>query len=269
MQLHDVIRGAGYDTHPPRAGVPVESFVVCSTPRSGSGLLCRSLLATGHAAVPDEYFNPATRTALSARWGCDEALEDYLPALHSRRTSRGGRFGTKLHWHQLAALRAEALGLPEEEPEHDASADFLDRLLGPPRYVRILRRDVDRQAISYWRALQTGTWSSTSEDGAGERAVPYSFEGIERCRRLIENADAHWHRFFAANGIRPHEVVYEDLVADLPGTVRAALRHVAAEVTNAVEIPPPTSRRLSGLATERLLTRYAADQDTARRCRGA
>ena len=125
--------GAEYDTP---AGGPAASslrcYIVCSTPRSGSSLLCRALASMGIAGTPTEYFNPVTRASLTAR---------------SRRTSANGVFGTKLHWEQLEQLRAESLGLGRAEPEFEISASFLEQLLPAPVYIHILRRDVNRQAV--------------------------------------------------------------------------------------------------------------------------
>ena len=155
--------------------------MVCSTPRqSGSGLLCRGLAGTERAGAPLEYFNPVHRQALSERWGCGPTLADYVNALYARRTTPTGSSAPQLHWDEFVALRAEALGTTA-----GLSIDFLERLFPNVTYVRIVRRDLDRQAVSLWYALNTGTWSVATDDSSdAERAdVPYSHEGIERCRR--------------------------------------------------------------------------------------
>jgi LPS sulfotransferase NodH len=253
------------DVRPPRAvAPPARPYLVCSTPRSGSGLLCRGLAGTGVAGTPVEYFNALHRERLTARWDCGASLRAYVEALWTRRTTRDGVFGTKLHWDQLVALRAEALGLSGGEPGYGCSGAFLERLFPRAAYVRIVRGDVNRQAVSLWYALQTGTWSVAlaGDAGARERAeVPYSYEGIERCRRLIEHGEVHWDRFLRANGIEPLVVVYEELAAAHAATIAGVLDHVAPEAARSAVAPALTTRRLSDDRTEAFLRRLAEDRE--------
>jgi LPS sulfotransferase NodH len=256
--------GAEYDTPAGgRARSSLRSYVVCSTPRSGSSMLCRALASTGLLGTPTEYFNADIRAALAARWGCEGDLGAYLAALCSRRAERAtGVLGTKLHWEQLEQLRAETLGLGRAEPEFEISASFLEDLLPAPLYIHVLRRDVNRQAVSFWTALQTGVWSQRNGEKEPPPA-PYSFEGIDRCRRLIENAELHWDRFFRFNGIEPMEVVYEDLVDAYEATVAAVARHIlGGSPEDQVQVEPAPSRRLHNARSQALLELFAADRES-------
>ncbi len=133
------------------------------------------------------------------------------------------------------ALRAEALGTTA-----GLSIDFLERLFPNVTYVRIVRRDLDRQAVSLWYALNTGTWSVATDDSSdAERAdVPYSHEGIERCRSAIESADAEWDRLLRFNGIDPIEVVYEELDASYAQTIERVARRVTTAEGPITVLPP-------------------------------
>ena len=80
--------GDGTRLQPPRA-----PYLVCSTPRSGSSLLCDALALTGRMGAPIEYFNPDHRRALSERWGISPQLASYATrplrtADHPRRRLR-------------------------------------------------------------------------------------------------------------------------------------------------------------------------------------
>ena len=260
--LQDLI-GADRDTAPPREPVPpLRTYLVASTPRSGSGLLCRGLATAPGAGTPLEYFNPVHRRLLAERWGSGEELAGYVRDLYARRTTRAGVFAAKLHWDQLAALRAEALGLPAAEPEYALDGGFLERRFPGARFVRTIRLDVDRQAVSLWFALQTGTWSVSAGDlPRGREAVPYDYEGIDRCRRWIESAEVHWDRFLRHNRIEPLVVVYEELVAAYAATVARVLGEVAPDAP--VTPSGPASRRLSDDHSERMVERFLADRGLA------
>jgi trehalose 2-sulfotransferase len=257
--LQDLI-GADRDTVPQREPVPpTRSYLVASTPRGGSGLLCRGLAAAHGAGAPLEYFNTVHRRLLTERWGSGDGLAGYVRDLYARRTTPTGLFAAKVHWDQLAALRAEALGLPAAEPEYALDGGFLERLFPGARFVRIIRLDVDRQAVSLWFALHTGTWSLAAGDiPLGRDEVPYDYEGIDRCRHWIESAEVHWDRFLRHNRIEPLVVVYEELVAAYEPTLERVLREVAPDARGTPS--PPKSRRLSDDHSERMVERLLADR---------
>jgi trehalose 2-sulfotransferase len=218
------------DSDPPRE--PTVTYVVCATPRSGSGLLCRGLAATGLGGVPAEYFNPRQREPLARRWGCGSDAAAYAAALRMRRTGANGVFGSKLHWPQHEALQRET-----RDPE------ALRSLLPGARIVRITRRDLDAQAVSLWSALYTGAWSERAgAPSARTRTVPYDYAGIERGRRQIVAGEEGWREFLAARGVPALEVVYEDLCADHAGTIRRALAGILPGVPVEL-VPEPDSRR--------------------------
>jgi LPS sulfotransferase NodH len=255
---------ADRDTRPPRdPAPPTRSYVICSTPRSGSNLLCRGLAMTGGMGTPLEYFNPARRQRLAERWQCGMSLEEYIRALWTRRTTHNGVFGLKLHWEQFVPFRAEALGVPDAEPGYAVDSKFLERFFPECIYFRIVRLDVNRQAVSLWFAIQTETWALATHDAAGleQRAsVEYSFNGIERCRQLIENGEVHWDRFFRFNQIEPRVIVYEEFVVDYARTLATLGQHVlgAADVVQSAP-PRPDTRLLADDRSNEFVERFAAD----------
>ena len=243
--------------------VPAVSYVVCSTPRSGSALLCRGLASTGLAGIPIEYFNPHARRPMSRRWGTGASLLAYAQALRGARTGSNGVFGTKLHWKQLTLICAElpghlgAGGVP--------SRTIIDELLPGSTFVRITRLDVEAQAVSLWVALNSREWwKDAAAGGPSEPPAPYSFSGIERCRAEIVQGVVGWHNFFAVNAITPIDVVYEELAANHAAIVRSTLEGILPGV-EIPEIPPPEIARQSDEHSQALLARYRVAR--ARRAR--
>jgi hypothetical protein len=70
------------------------AYAICTTPRSGSWLLCRQLV-NADLGVPSEYFNVTHSMPLCARWGLDprdtRAYAVDCGAGARRRTASGGR----------------------------------------------------------------------------------------------------------------------------------------------------------------------------------
>jgi len=235
--------GPEHDEAPDAGRRPLVGYVVCSTPRSGSGLLCRGLAATGELATPLEYLNPALRAIFAERWSCGPELDAYLDALHARRTAPNGVFGLKAHWAQLERTADEAGATP---------AELLERVAPGARRVRSTRADRVAQAVSLWRAERTGVWS-LADGAAFVEHAEYDFDGIAACLAELERAAHAWDELLSGAVV----VEYEQLARDYAGTVEQIARHLGArEVT----VPPPTTRRLADRRSVELAKRFAAER---------
>ena len=131
-------------------------YLICSVPRSGSSLVSQMLTDTGIAGDPLEYLNPAyVRADLRQHPGMDVRpgmpVNGYLAAIERRRTTANGLFGIKLHHSHFSKYWTEA---------PDGGARFLRRF---DRVLLIYRRDKAAQAVSYFRAQHSGSWSSLTD----------------------------------------------------------------------------------------------------------
>ena len=234
---------------------PTLAYLVCATQRSGSTLLCRLLAETGVAGHPQEYFEaqadtgrpphpgaflsglPSTglgirddvRPPRAPDYSSLQGLPDYRA--HLRRTLAAGTgpngvFGAKIMFNQLAEVQTLAGTLAEYRGL--SGPPLLAALIGAPqplRWVWARRNDTVRQAVSMWKALQTRSWRG-DEDGEN-REPEYRFEAIDHLRRRFEADEAGWSDVFAAHGIHPLVVSYEDdLEADRDRAVARVLEHI-------------------------------------------
>jgi LPS sulfotransferase NodH len=254
------LHGEEYDTPPAAAAArPARSYVICSTPRTGSGLVCRALAATGTLGVPLEYFNPITRATLTERWQCGSSLEAYLQSLHERRCGADGVFGVKVHWDQLSQLRAEANGQANDPFAHEIPEGLLERCFPAPVFIRIVRTDADRQAVSYWRALRSRVWSlGTDEPDPPGEQTPYSFDGIEDCRRALEVGELCWERLIRARGAEALVISYEELSTCYERTIARVVSFISPGVS--ITVPGPHIRRMSDAHSLELVERYRAER---------
>jgi len=250
--------GPEYDRDLDSAERLLGSYVICSTPRSGSGLLSRGLAAVG-VGVPLEYFNPIHRELLVGRWGCGAELPAYVRELHRRRAA-GGWFGAKLHWEQFSRLRAEATQEEEDPLRHETPPSLLERLFPTPRFIRVVREDLDRQAISYWRALCSQLWSLAvgEEAGAQYEDTPYDREAIMRCREAIANGELCWERLIREHGGRSIVVTYEELASDFVNTIERTADFISPGL--AVAPTAPRTRQLADRRSNEMLERLRAER---------
>src|SRR3712207_1032098 len=151
---------------------PTSTYLVCTTPRSGSTLLCEALARTGIAGRPAEYFEAlrGTDTPRKPRQYFDDVAPDleallpltdqepapelarastyaeYLDWVRATGTTGNGVFGAKLMWghvHDLAGRLRELPGLEGITDEAVLGEAFPDA-----RFVRIVRAGKIEQAVS-------------------------------------------------------------------------------------------------------------------------
>jgi trehalose 2-sulfotransferase len=207
-----------------------------------------------------EYFNPLHRGVLSERWGCGSDFWSYVATLHTRRSSSQGLFAVKVHWEQLVAARVEAAGGDADPAVWETGEGLIADLFPNPVFVRIVRRDIDAQAVSLWRALQSNVWSIGIDDASSADAaqVPYSFAEIDGCRRSIETADACWERLLLGLGVVPYRLTYEQLSSAFSSTVMDLLSHLVPEVT--ADVPAPRTRPMADDWSVEVIARFRAER---------
>ena len=205
---HDDLDGPSWDG--PRRDAR-RRILICSTPRSGSYLLCRQMINAG-LGLPTEYLRHATRTALSERRAI-EAGDDaaYFDEVEARRTSGIGVFAAKVQWGHYQRHR----GLRER---------WLDRA---DLIVFLYRHDLIAQAVSWQVSLATGLWSF--DDTPGPRAADVTLEPSEFTLRLAAILREHnraWNALIVESGRPALAVRYETYVGAQADLLRELARRV-------------------------------------------
>jgi LPS sulfotransferase NodH len=250
---------------------PDEVYLVATTPRTGSTLLCEALRDTHRLGVPFEYFNPETMRRFAARigvprprprarlaqlrrrmhhhpasrrptsWLTEGSVRSYVRWLTTHRTSATGSFASKVHRDELDHLTT------------GAGVDVFE-LLRPRRVVWLRRADSTRQAISLYRARATSVWHST--DGpVGRPDPPFDAEGLRATIAEVEADDARWAQELASRALPVHQITYEELVVDQEAVLAECFTFLGAPGT-----PVPASRleRVADEVTEEWVERLAA-----------
>ncbi len=282
------------DHHTSRNGSgprPVQSYLIASTPRSGSTLLCEALTNTGVAGRPEEYYQHRRKTGLPRRpreyfedaetpeivsilggyTRIDDELtlydprrfstyRDYLDWTIAQATTSNGVFGAKVMWGYFNGFV-------------DGLRDVLGNAVLPTRtvlersfpnldsWIFMTRDDKLRQAISLWKAIQNWTWKR--DHGAGAviaHDLRYSFDAIDHLQRQLNHEEREWQAWFAEAGIEPFAVVYEDFAKRYEETAADILAFLR------IDVPPSFGQRrmtrqsddLTELWVERYLREAAA-----------
>jgi LPS sulfotransferase NodH len=88
----------------------------------------------------------------------------------------------------------------------------------------------------------------------------YAFGAIDHLVQQLEGHDAQWRRWFAAHGRAPHEVSYDDLAADPPGTIGAVLRALGLPDDR---VPAPATQRQGDGRSREWADRYRSERESA------
>lgn len=222
---------------------PTRSLVVCSSPRSGSSLLCEYLCLSGRAGAPTEFFDDEQMARFAALWGT-RGLDEYVAALLARKTSPNGVFATKLHFGQFTAVLAQRR---------------LEELFPGVQYVWMTRRDRVRQALSFARALQTQQWASMHKVQA---PATYDRALVERMLARVAQEDDGWRAWFERHGITPLRVEYEELVEAPRRVLERVLATVGEDARELERLPEPTLQRQADDESERWAARWRSELDT-------
>jgi trehalose 2-sulfotransferase len=270
------------------AAAPSSSYLICATPRSGSTLLCEALKATGVAGVPEEYFEALRHSGRPRRpqeyfigaqdrtilrhLGEHTAFDkrpvrsplwdrhDYEPFLRwaiAQGTTPNDVFGAKLMWGYFG----DFVSLLREVPEYRELPiqELLPAVFPELRYVRVVRANKVRQAVSLWKAVQTATWRQEDSgdadetqiadaaepdaaDGHGPR-LKFHFHAIEHLLGQILANEACWDAFFEHAGIKPYVVVYEDFVDNYEETALDVLDYIGVETPDSFSFKPRMRRQ--------------------------
>jgi LPS sulfotransferase NodH len=226
---------------PEFTGEPIKIFI-CSTPRSGSYMLCRYMVNAG-LGVPHEYFNPVIMRDIAPRLGLGasvaglkwrhKSLKDRLPfrlpdriaevdflakyvaALIPRRC-QSGIFAAKVHFDQYFTVLDNPVG---------------HKLFDGGLFIHLFREDLLRQAISRNFSYVTGRWGD--DDTVTTAPMPQSDLldacGIDRELESLAGEDREWRVFLSRNGLAPMSISYERLCENPSEFVAAIARRLGID----------------------------------------
>ncbi|WP_375552100.1 Stf0 family sulfotransferase [Rhodophyticola porphyridii] len=244
------------------------SYVICTSPRSGSTLLCQLLAATGVSGNPASYFHKPSVADWASALGLSPAasapekdmLADIVQVALAKGRRETGIFGLRLQRHSFDFF-ARKLAVLHPEPATDLQR--FEMTFGRTAFIHLTRLDKVEQAVSCAMANQTGLWHRASDGTELERVSPprppvYDGREIREHHDRFLSFDREWTRWFDAEGIEPLRITYETLAADPVGTLRGLLaelglnREAAAGVT-------PTVAKLADRTNHDWATRFRAD----------
>ena len=228
------------------------AYIICTTPRSGSTLLCDLLTDTKVAGQPNSFFRRESFVEWAQYFGINCSgwakphLFDahYLSAAIRYGSNDTGVFGLRLMWESLDALSGRLADLfPDIASDRERLATAFDN----PCYLYLVREDKVAQAISHQKAEASGLWhahpdGSERERLSAERPLRYNRSEISRLVARHEADDACWVQWFKSQDINPMRITYESLAQNPVSIVTDVLQALGADPQSAVGLEPRTAR---------------------------
>jgi LPS sulfotransferase NodH len=187
------------------------SYLISSTQRSGSTWFSWLLEQTGVAGRPvQEHWNLGVEFEAHQKREFSTYLE-YLAHVRHCSTTPNGVLGARIMWRQMPGALTRMRSIA-------GWADFgqlelwQHALPGLDKFVFTYREDVLTQAVSWAKAIQTRQF--TSEDKGNGHRPRYKFWDIDTLHWDIHAHNLAWETWFAAHGVTPHRVKYEDVVTN-------------------------------------------------------
>lgn len=248
------------------------SYILCTSPRSGSTLLCRLLAQTGVAGRPGSHFHEPCLAAWRRYYGLAEdpaaSPRDGLAAIFGAAIAAGrgesGVFCLRLQRHS-AAFFLDQLAVLHPEVESDRAR--IEAAFGETAFLHLTRADKLDQAISYIIAEQSGLRHRHADGAELERlaapaAPAYDPDRIARQIAIFEGDDADWRRWFQREGIAPLTIAYDALAADPRSALIEALLAIGlgpAAAAFAADRARPDTAKLSDNTNREWAARFRKD----------
>lgn len=228
------------------------SYILCTSPRSGSTLLCKLLSATGISGNPGSYFHrPSLSEWLSYfNLNLEPTLSetDVLEAIFQAAMAKGsldtGVFGLRLQRHSFDFFMEKLRIL---HPHHANDRERVEAAFGRTLFIHLTRLDKVEQAVSCVKAEQTGLWHVAPDGTELERVAPpaepvYDAAKIRANYEDFTRFDLGWAQWFEEQDIAPLRITYDALSADPAGHLRIILEALGVDGNAANGVVPGVAK---------------------------
>ncbi len=237
-----------------------DSYVICTSPRSGSTLLCKLLAATGVAGHPASHFHEPSIDAWLGYYDLSPdasqpepvVLEAIFKAAVARGSGATGMFGLRLQRGSFAFFFEKLAVL---HPGHSSDIERLEAAFGRTCLIHLTRRGKIEQAVSLVKAEQSGLWHQAPDGTELERLSPpqepaYDRDRLQAAVEELTGFDRQWESWFAREGVEVFCLTYEQLSADPLQALKDVLAHLGRDRAAAEGIEPGVAKLADATSQE-------------------
>ncbi|MEM8523802.1 MAG: Stf0 family sulfotransferase [Bacteroidota bacterium] len=210
--------------------LPLRSYRIWHSPRTGSSLLCQLLVDTGMAGNPGEHFTLHTAKDFATKYDVKD-YESFKKAFWQLATggqqiaavkSGAHRTHDQIFYQELFALK----GLP---PNSDPEL-LLNDLLPNCKHLLVVRNNKVRQAASWWKAIQDHTWhllpGQTYTNSTDFYKDKYDVNALKHLYQEAVLRDIAAQDYLDRHGVTAMTVVHEDLITHPKSVLKRVLEYL-------------------------------------------
>lgn len=221
-------------------------LLLCMTPRSGSSALSAALarskaLGLGGERLSNKPNGPLQKTL--AQTPC-ATMRQALDWVITDSRTKNGVAQIKCDFQQIYPFIADPA--------------CLDRLQGAT-WVYLTREDVLGQAISRYRGFKTGMWHDNKKDAATFTDAAYDYDEIRKQVAFLSDMMGAFERTFAAIGVTPLRITYEQLTEDDTGTMHRIADRMGIEIETPVSLKDSGHKKVASSNNDALRAQFLAD----------
>jgi LPS sulfotransferase NodH/glycosyltransferase involved in cell wall biosynthesis len=231
-----------------------KDYIIFFVPRCGSTLLTDLILQTGQMGNPIEWFNPHSFAYINKLYGYDPTnFDNYIHKLLTEQRSDNGVFGAEIEYSQLNKFFAV-----------DKIWDYFD--IDNTKIIFLNRKDKVKQAVSFYRAMNTGLWHSrTPQTQPVNSDIKYDVHLLKNALTTIINLELNLEKFFIKYNISPLRLSYEYLLSSHQSAVQSIATQIGMNLSIANSLVPKTTK-LSDQQSKFLVNNFRHDADDYINC---
>ena len=252
-------------------------YFICGTPRSGSTLLCKLLELAG-CGRPRSYFRRQSIRRIADELGIEheanlesvEVSRLYLDGIRAQGERGTGLFGLRIMYENLGDMLALLARL---HPDMQSPQQLIASEFGQPLYIYLSREDKVVQAVSLFKAEQTGLWHIAADGSEIERTgdhqdAVYDADRIAILVDEIARHDREWQQWFPLQGIEPLRLTYEHLTSRPQSDLQIVLDALGRDISAIGAIATPTGK-LGDRQSAEWIERYKVERGRGSEEKGA
>ncbi|MDO8354178.1 MAG: Stf0 family sulfotransferase [Aestuariivirga sp.] len=206
------------------------NYIVMSSPRTGSSMLCAALSDTSLAGKPAEFMHKKTLKNENHPEADAETLTQYIKKFMSENVTSNGVFGMKMHFNQFGNL------FSQKQNGFKRGLEFLGNF---QKFILIYRHDKLLQAISEMLASESDLWGSDEEKSRFSLGRPFQESDVLTISRIL-NRQIHeeyaWRDILQQLGVNFHSVKYEDLAGATKRELQGVKEYLGIKELEPVEL---------------------------------
>lgn len=228
----------------------MKSYIIFTTPRTGSYLLCDLFAQTRALGKPNEFLNPVLEPRFTDKWNIpsDPKLE-YIAGLKKHTSTRNKVFGIKITARQLMGFEKN---MGEELPNLSL-AEALQKAFPDAKFIRLVRDNKIKQAISLAKAQQNKVWR-LNKDAEGPKRIEqvnYAEGEIKKSLNLILKQERYLDSVINDCGKQTLSFSYEQVTGDTASVIENSLDFLSVSSKLDISTIQPGTKKLSNTQSDK------------------